>query len=74
MQRAREDSNLLRQRTRSTVADPDFIAVVAHVLMPSLTSAAGAIAHHHVTHHVAADPRGVDAFANGGDRAGPLMT
>ncbi len=74
MQRPSEDGNLLGQRTRSPVPDPDFITVVAHVLMPPLTPAAGAIAHHHVTHDAAADPRGVHAFANGGDGAGPLMT
>ena len=74
MQRPSEDGDLLGQRTRSPVADPDFIAVVAHVLMPSLAPAAGAIAHHHVAHDAAADPRGVDPVANGGDGARPLMT
>ena len=74
MQRPSEDGDLLGQRTRSPVADPDFIAVVAHVLMPSLTPAAGAIAHHHIAHHAAADPRSVDPVANGGDGARPLMT
>jgi hypothetical protein len=74
VQRPREDGNLLGQRTRSPVADPDFITVVAHVLVPPLAPAAAAIAHHHIAHDAAADPLGVHAFANGGDHARPLMT
>jgi hypothetical protein len=74
VQRPSEDGNLLGQRTRSPVPDPDFIAVVAHVLMPPLAPAAAAIAHHHVAHDAATDPRGVHALADGCHHARPLMT
>ena len=73
MQRADRHGQLLGQRTRTAAADPDLLPVLADVLVTPPAPAAHAVAEHGVAHHPAADPRRVDAVADAGDRARPLV-
>ena len=64
---------LLGERARPAVADADLVAVGAQVLAAARAPVAVPAAEHRVAGDPGAEPALVDALADAGDRAGPLV-
>src|SRR3954447_5595210 len=73
MQRPGGDGELLGERPGPTAADADLLAVLAHVLPPPAAAPADLVAEHRVAHDPLAEPGGIDAVADRGDPAAPLV-
>ena len=66
---AHRHRELLGERARTTAADADLGAELAHLLVPGAAPAAGAAAQHRVSGDAAAEPLRVDAVAERRDGA-----
>ena len=73
VERRRRHRQLLGQRARPAVADPDLEPVRAQVLAPRPAPVAAPAAEHRVAGHATPEPGGVDAGTDGGHGAAPLV-
>ena len=73
MQRGGRNRQLFGQGARAAAAYPDFLPVLADMLVASAAPTARAVTKHGVTHDTATQPGGVHAVPDGRHPARPLM-